>query len=359
MSLADLHIQNLRNINSTRLSLNHQYNFFVGPNGSGKTSLLESVYLLSTGHSFKTREISPLVSDGENALTVFARTALQETVSIQKSLSGPTQVRLNAQPCYSSSELALFLPCQVFYQDIFQIIDAGPSVRRSLLDWGLFHVKQSYHSLWKDYKRVVKQRNALLKQKASYHQCEPWDTMLVSLAEELHQLRHDYFIRWEQCFQAFIVQLTGIQCTMHYFKGWDKKNTGKSLKDILSEQFVMDVQRQYTQSGVHQADIYITSNDLKVKQTLSRGQQKIILIAMKLAQASLLDKPCVYLFDDLASELDDTHMQRLIACLLLLKGQFFITSVDTYKFDLLRSSKSVSEFEVNNGKIKTVSRETS
>ncbi|KTC84936.1 DNA replication/repair protein RecF [Legionella brunensis] len=326
MSLARLQIHNLRNISAARLELHPQINFIHGDNGSGKTSLLEAIYLLGCGHSFRTREILPLISRGHDFLTVFARTIDEQSVSIQKSLSSPTQVRLNTQPCQSSSELAHFLPCQVFYQDIFQIIDAGPSTRRSVMDWGLFHVKQNYHSLWKDYRRALKQRNTLLKQKSSPHELSPWNNILAELATQLHQMRECYFLQLRPIFEDTLKQLTDVHCTLSYYKGWDKRQTGKPLNIILEENYQPDVVRQYTHYGAHHADLFVFSEEFNAKQYLSRGQQKIILFALKLAQATLTPSSCIYLCDDLASELDNVHVERLLNLICQIKGQFFITS---------------------------------
>ena len=338
MKIIDLNIHHLRNISSAKFNFHPRCNLFFGDNGSGKTSLLEAIYLLSSGHSFRTREISPLIRHDEQTLTVFARTENDESISIQKCLSGPTQVKLNRQNCYSSSELAHFLPCQVFYQDIFQIIDAGPSTRRTLLDWGLFHVEQSYHSLWKDYRSVIKQRNALLRQKAKPQFFVPWDLQLVELANELHRMRAGYFNRWNIAFQSYLQQLTDVPCNITYYKGWDRKESGKGLDEILDEQLTSDMQRQYTHSGAHQADLFFDMSSKKAKLLLSRGQQKIVLIALKLAQASLLKKDCIYLFDDVAAELDSKHLTRLVTCLKGVKGQIFLTSMDEDILDLLSAS---------------------
>jgi len=357
MSLIDLQIHHLRNISSARCTLHPHLNIFWGANGSGKTSLLEAVYLLSTGHSFRTREIAPLISATQPLLTVFAATDTQESVSIQKSVSGPTIVKLNKQACYSSSELAHFLPCQVFYQDIFHIIDAGPTVRRSLLDWGLFHVKQAYHPLWKDYRRVLKQRNALLRQKAKQQDFAAWDKLLETLANQLDTLRADYFVSWAQSFETVLAQLSDIPCTIRYYKGWDRKESGKELSAVLAEQFTSDLQRQYTQSGAHQADIYFDLSRLKAKQSLSRGQQKIILIALKLAQAQLLAQPCVYLLDDIAAELDAQHLQRLFDCIRTINGQFLLTVIDLPHLPV-PPDLAAAVFSIADGQVNYVSRET-
>lgn len=348
MSIIQLDIHQVRLISSARLTLHSRCNVFFGENGSGKTSLLESIYLLSNGHSFRTREIGALISQEKEALTVFAKMLSGDALSIQKSRQG-TFVRLNQQPCLRRSELASFLPCQVFYQDIFDIMDAGPSVRRSLLDWGLFHVEQSYHTLWKDYRRVLKQRNALLRQKADYASFVPWDKQLVELSEALHVLRQRYCDAWFALFETTLQALTYFSCTLSYDKGWDKRGTGKSLAIILREQFEMDVSRQFTHSGAHQADILFDSAQLKAKQALSRGQQKIVLIALKLAQAQILDTFCVYLFDDITLELDHKHIDSFFDFLTHIKGQFFFTTIEPDALQKKTHFSDAAFFSVNNG----------
>ncbi|WP_028389369.1 DNA replication/repair protein RecF [Legionella fairfieldensis] len=328
MSITLLQIQNLRNIKSAKLHFHPHLNVIIGNNGSGKTSLLEAIYLLGSGHSFRTREISPLINYTEDCLTVFARMDDEQTISIQKSAYKPTQVRLNSYPCLSSSELAYFLPCQIFYQNLFQIIDAGPTVRRNLLDWGLFHVKQNYLSLWKDYKRALKQRNSLLKQSKNQQQLHPWHLILDDLANQLDALRMDYFEQLDYEFQQILPQLTNLECSLFYYKGWDRKNSGKPLATILAENYASDCLRQFTQYGAHQADLIVQTNELKAKQYLSRGQQKIILFALKLAQARLVAKPCVFLCDDMPSELDEDHLSRLLNFISRMNGQFFITAIN-------------------------------
>ncbi|MCL9683123.1 DNA replication/repair protein RecF [Legionella maioricensis] len=351
MILTDFKIHHLRNISSAHLVLNSRFTFIIGPNGSGKTSILEALYLLSCGHSFRSREISPIITHGQSALTVFARAANHDTVSIQKSCCEPTQIKLNNQFCTTTSQLAYALPCQIFYSDIFQIIDAGPSVRRSVLDWGLFHVKPNYLALWKEYKKVLKHRNALLKKHAPYAYFIPWDQQLSCLANQLDELRQDYFELWKNRFYHVLQQLTDSVCSIDYFKGWDKKKTGKSLEQVLAEHFNSDNQKLYTQYGAHQADIFIESNDIKAKQVLSRGQQKIILIALKLAQGELLNQQCLYLFDDLVSELDDDHQHKLLDYLASQPGQYVITSVNKMDFIAQLPNEHVSSYAIHNGSI--------
>lgn len=350
MILSELKIHHLRNISSVHLGLSPRFNFIFGPNGSGKTSILEGLYILSCGHSFRSREISPIISYEQPSLTVFARSQHEETISIQKSYSEATQVKLNNQFCSTTSQLAYALPCQIFYADIFQIIDAGPSVRRSLLDWGLFHVKHNYHSIWKEYRRVLKQRNALLKQHAPHIHFIPWNKQLGLLANKLHLLREEYFNQWEQEFITVLSELSHLDCKISYYKGWDKKNSGKDLEHILSECFTSDLQKTYTQFGPHQADIAIEINHNKAKQALSRGQQKIILISLRLAQANLLQRDCLYLIDDLPAELDEDHQIKIMDYLAKRTGQYVITSTNhPSSFISAISSQEYLIYQINEG----------
>jgi DNA replication and repair protein RecF len=326
MSISQLHIHSLRNIQHAKLSLHPTFNIVCGLNGSGKTSFLEACYLLSAGYSFKTRETQPLVRYGDSAVTVFARTYSDDAISISKMISGPTQVKLNNQACQQSSLLAKFLPCQVMYQDIFHIIDAGPSVRRSVLDWGVFHVKHEYHDVWRKYRQVLKQRNALLRQHPSPKEMRPWNMQMAALASELDAYRQSYYQEWATTFQYYLAQLSDVDCRIEYYRGWRERSN--DLEALLEEQLHSDCQRQYTQSGAHQADIRIQTTHANAKQGLSRGQQKIILIALKLAQGHLLNRDCLYLLDDVTSELDVTHVERLLICLQQMSGQKIITTLD-------------------------------
>lgn len=354
MSLVRLDIHHVRNIASARLELNPRFNIFYGQNGSGKTSLLESLCLLGSGYSFRTRENAALVSYEQEKLTIFGEMLTGESISIEKSLTG-TKVRLNQQPCRRSSDLARHLPCQIFYQDIFEIMDAGPAVRRNLLDWGLFHVKPEYNSTCKDYRRVLKHRNALLKQGTNRRALAPWNEQLVSLSYVLDAFRSEYFELWSNAFNHMLDKLTVLTCRIHYEKGWDKQHTGQELASILDEQFERDAARQYTHSGAHQADILFETAGSKAKQTLSRGQQKMILIAMKLAQAEFLPIRATYLFDDVTTELDSEHVQRLFDAIEHIDGQFFFTSISPDIFKAALSSDQSIFFSLESG---NVSRET-
>lgn len=326
MILRELIIHQLRNIVNARLTFDDRFNLILGPNGSGKTSVLEAVYMLSCGHSFRARETTPLITYNQNELTIFGRSSDDRSISMKKSMASPTVLKINQEFCKSTSELAANLPALVMYSDAFEIINSGSSERRSVLDWGVFHVEHSYAALMKQYKQVLKQRNALLRKRASYEQFIPWDTQLSHLAQQIHASRLDYFNRLNAAFQLIMPRLATIACSLSYYKGWDKKNAGITLLDALKDGFDSDLVRGYTQQGAHHADIHITTNESLAKQGLSRGQQKMVLYAIRFAQGSLLSLDPVYLFDDFFAELDSIHLDNLLCLMENTKGQFIMTS---------------------------------
>ena len=154
MTLQKLNIHNVRNLEQLSFTPHHKFNLITGANGSGKTSILEAIYLLGNGRSFHSRETTPIVNFNAEALTVFAEIAKEDTISIQKSKHGTTKVKINHQTCSKTSQLAKLVPCQIIYQDLFQIMDAGPNLRRNLLDWGCFYQFKDYKNIFNDYRHI-------------------------------------------------------------------------------------------------------------------------------------------------------------------------------------------------------------
>lgn len=330
--ITQLVITHLRSIQQASFEFDPQFNLFIGSNGVGKTTVLEAIYLLSCGHSFRTRENHALINHEAERATVFTRLSSGDSIGLEKNRQAKTRVKVNGAYCRSGSQLAQLLPVQVIYQDIFQILDAGPAHRRSILDWGMFHVKHEYFDVWLSYQRALKQRNALLRKKIDANHA--WDRQLIQYGEALTLMRLDYFSQLKLEFERCLQELISIDATIEFYQGWDKKQQGISLGRCFAEAYEKDLYRQYTQFGPHQADIIIRIKENKAKNLVSRGQQKLILIALKLAQIKLLNQKTVLLVDDFASELDGVNQQKLMSFIGKLNSQLFITSIEDKAYNL-------------------------
>ena len=142
MSLERLEISNLRNLQSVSLPLHPYINLLIGPNGSGKTSVLEALHLLSLGRSFRSGRARRLVNDAAFSCTVFAEFVDGGKSGIQRGANGESQLRLDGQSQVGMAQMAQRLPLVLFDPESMDLLDSGSKPRRAMLDWGVFHVEQ-------------------------------------------------------------------------------------------------------------------------------------------------------------------------------------------------------------------------
>tara|TARA_R110000868_G_scaffold158036_3_gene385762 strand:- start:4624 stop:5754 length:1131 start_codon:yes stop_codon:yes gene_type:complete len=329
-----LEIHNFRNINRASLNCHPRFNIIIGENGSGKTSLLEAIHLLALGRSFRSHLKSRIINHESTSLAVFAELTDKEgrhiPAGIEKSVSEDTKLRLNGETPESIAELARLLPIQLLNPDSYELIDSGPKYRRQFLDWGVFHVEPRFIDVWNKAQRLLKQRNAAIRQQYSQNDILVWDQELVSIAEDLDMMRQAYFELFEPLFHEVCRQIVPIEgIKLQYYSGWDKK---LGLLDQLQHRIDRDIALGYTHNGPHRADLRLKLDAVPVQDVLSRGQQKLLVCALRIAQAKLYEAqanvPCIFLIDDLPSELDQHRRGVLLEMLLQMSGQFFITGVD-------------------------------
>src|SRR6476620_5190017 len=179
MSLAELRIENLRCIESAVLEFSPELNLIAGENGAGKTSILEAIFLLGRGRSFRTRSSERLIRHGQPKLTVFGRTddSPSRQAGIEIAADGGTRARINGENARSLLELSGVVPVQAIDPEIHKLVDQGPERRRRWLDWLVFHVEPTFGLAWARYNRALKQRNAALK--TSDREVSAWDGELV------------------------------------------------------------------------------------------------------------------------------------------------------------------------------------
>lgn len=328
MSLAELHVEAFRCLPSATLEFHRGHNLIWGLNASGKTSLLEAIFLLGRGRSFRTRNSERLIQHGREALVVFGRTAdaIPRALGVQVSRHGGTVAKLDGAFVQSLAALSQAFAVQVIEPGIHKLVEEGARRRRRWLDWGVFHVEPGFIVAWSDYSRTLKQRNAALKSQPS--QAPAWDIELSRLGECLAESRRSFIERLQPYWKTLIQRLIGIEVDLQYVRGWPQ---GPSLKDALTAARERDIHRGVTHAGPHRADVSIRVSQKAGRDVLSRGQQKLVGIAMTLAQLYLIrdvggTSPTL-LLDDPAAELDHARLTGFIEQVTDLRCQLIVTAL--------------------------------
>lgn len=387
-----LQISHLRNLSQVNLQV-AACNVIIGANGSGKTSMLEAIFLLSRGKSFRHHQPKRYIQHHQNAVIVHAILSDSSTLAIQKQTNATTVLRLNQTTVYNQSILTEQLPTLLIDPSTMDMLEQGSASRLQLLDWLVFHMKQGFHPQWVAYQRLLKQRNSLLKQtKHLTHvqltELKSWDKGLASHAALIHHYRARIFEAWQPYFENSITELLpsyAQQLSLSYNAGYD---ADVPLDVQLSERLAQDLQLGYTRIGSHRADMHVHwRSDISIKKEtdtafqaaaklpiikeqaaniLSRGEKKLLITALRLSQLPLLlnhaegtdalqttdqaNVTPVVLLDDITAELDNRAVDILLATLAKLPCQVIMTSLTADILPLVNKYWSTSQvFHVKQG----------
>jgi DNA replication and repair protein RecF len=349
MSLAELRIENLRCIETAALEFSPELNLIAGENGAGKTSILEAIFLLGRGRSFRTRSSEKLIRHGQPKLVVYGRTddMPPKHAGIEIASDGGTRARINGQNAASLLELSGVVPVQAIDPEIHKLVDQGPERRRRWLDWLVFHVEPSFAVHWSRYNRALKQRNAALKSGAAV--IDAWDKELVINGVAITQARQRSLERLLPRLKQTFERFGALDVSAGFSSGWSAEC---SFEEALRSHRDRDRQRGTTTAGPHRADVTLRRAHRAARETLSRGQQKLTAVAMIITPLQLLQDEqgmrAVLLLDDPAAELDDRNLQRLFAELSSLRCQMIATSL-TPETALFQAPKAT--FHVEQGRV--------
>jgi DNA replication and repair protein RecF len=330
VSLSRLQVTDFRCLQSADLQPDPQFTLISGPNASGKTSLLEAIYVLGRGRSFRTRRLEHLIRHGIERFVVFGEvetSTRRVPMGVEGSRKG-IRAQIDGDKPSSLAELALFLPVQIIDPEVHHLIDEGPSRRRRYLDWGVFHVEQSFVGHWQRYQLVLKQRNAALKARQPPAVVSVWDSDLVRSGELLGVARARYVSLLSPSAEAIGRSLLGMELSLSYRNGWLK---GQSMAEALQQSWSHDLQTGATQVGPHRAELGIRLDGMPVRDRISRGQQKLLAAALLIAQLKLFPDASpvqpTLLLDDPAAELDDERLANLIREVSSQSVQLIITTL--------------------------------
>lgn len=341
MALVALQTESFRNLVAGSHQFSTSVNLIYGANGSGKTSLLEAIGYLGLGRSFRQNRHQSVCSHDASRFVVFGKLLSGERddrltehrLGFSRDLAAKeTRLRVDGETVVSLSSLAALFPVSVIDPGVFDIVAGGPGKRRQFLDWLVFHVEPSFGSLWLQCQRVISQRNQMLRSgRLDGPQMKVWDRQFVTLAEKVNLHRQKVFDRFAAEVRALLEEIPALwsgPVAFDYFPGWD---FGKGLQEVLELHSAQERKVGYTLYGPNRSDIRVKYHNRNVAETFSRGQQKTLVILMKLAQARVLrkeGKQITFLLDDINAELDSAHRTLLAAQLQALGSQVFLTTIE-------------------------------
>ncbi len=333
MSVVKLVTQNFRNLKPEIITFHPELNFFVGDNGSGKSSLLEAIFFLGHGKSFRTSKVEHLACYDKNEFVVSIKNDNDLQLGLSKNIaSGITNIKVNGQRHVRLSVLAQNIAVQIVTPESFKLFFGGPKERRRFIDLGMFHVKHDFSKQWREFSRVLKQRNACIRNAVDKVTLNYWTDLFCQQSEAVALVRQEYvdslvneLVGWLTMLLPDIADKVSVQ----YLQGWPIKRT---LADCLAANQEREQKFGFSLYGAHKFDVKFMLGKQVLESQLSRGQQKLFLLALTFAQAKLIArvkrvKP-ILLIDDIGAELDNNSRQALSKAIDKLNCQVVITAIE-------------------------------
>ena len=331
MSLDSLRIEDFRCVAQAELELDPRCNLISGANASGKTSLLEAVFVLGRGRSFRTSRTEILIRNGADAFTLAGKVACDGRVRPLGMRVGRAgiEARVSGRPVHGLAELATVLPAQAIDPEVHRLVEGGPLERRRFIDWGVFHVEPSFVNHWRRYQRALRQRNAALRARQAPDLVRAWDPELVEAGQVVADYRARYMTQLAPRVAEVGMRLLGEPVELTLSQGWSADHT---LDEATRMAWPRDVERGLTHSGPHRADVSVRFAGAMARDRVSRGQQKLAAASLLLGQlrcdAEQGSDVAALLVDDPAAELDASNFERLLAEVVDLPAQLLVTALD-------------------------------
>ncbi|MBR1375834.1 MAG: DNA replication/repair protein RecF [Cardiobacteriaceae bacterium] len=349
MYISKLNLENFRIFKSVELNFHRQMNLIFGANGSGKTALIEALFYLGRGRSFRENLNSHIIQYGANYFRVIG----EIVASQQKHLIGVERNRqdyklhINGENA-SFSALAEILPIQIINSDLFALITGAPENRRKFTDYGLFYRNSDFFPLWRQYQYALKNRNAALRQNWNDEFIAPWNAQMAQAAEKIDVMRREWLLELEQTLNKYHEQFGALQqLSINYRRGWSEDC---SLYEVLQRNLARDREQKFTRDGIHRAEWRLYADGHDCAHYFSRGQQKTAVCALIVAQSEKIaeytaTKP-VILIDDLPAELDRGRRDLIRDFLQRNNCQLFISAIEKDEMN-----SDCAEFYLEQGQI--------
>lgn len=355
MGLQKLNIYRVRNLQEVTLAPAAKLNLIYGNNASGKSSIIEAIHLLGRANSFRATSVKNMIRFTHHDLIISGEVCFSQgrvsTLGIRHDGKN-IQIRIDEETRHSRSDLAYALPIQLIHPKSYQLLDAGSKLRREFIDWGVFNQHADFLNNWRHFKKALNHRNALLKTH-SVKALNVWSHELQQYGTIVGEYRKQYLAELTPFFFEIMWHFLALEdIELILLPGWDVKHL---LLDVLEQELEKDLRYGFTHSGPHRADFQLLVASRKAKDFVSRGQLKLLMLSLKLAQVRHLSinefKSGCLLIDDVVAELDFSNRTKLLNYLSNINIQVFVTATEKKEFGNLDNIGDYKMFHVKHGVI--------
>lgn len=345
-------IENFRNIKSCEVSFCGEVNIITGKNGQGKTNLLEAIWLLTGAKSFRGSRDKDLINydyDFSKINAIIKEEKKEKNIELLIAATDNKKgrfARVNGSQQERASSLAGKFYCVVFCPQHLSLVAGSPTQRRKFMDGALCQLYPSYIKTFKTFERYLEQKNSLLKNINRYKKSEAdeilevYNKNLGNLGYEIYKKRKEYTDKLSQLTVKYYEEISEGQesITLEYISFGEKQ---EDFYNLLLESIEKDKRAGFSCCGVQREDINIQIDGVSAKDFASQGQQRSIVLAMKLSEGDILkvvtEVEPVVLLDDVLSELDTARQDYLLHH--IDKRQVFISCCDEERINLAKSKK--------------------
>lgn len=328
--LSEFKLEGFRNLQPLALACSSELNIITGPNGSGKTSLIEALYFLSHGRSFRVQQIKTMIQNDKSHFAMHAkmkRDDHQTSIGMIRSLSGQSDNHIQGSKGVSAAQISKNIPTLCLTPENLSI--RGAKNRIKTLDWLVFYTQPTFHQQWLQLSRLIKQRNMALKTVASDAVIAALDQTWVPMACQIDHLRQQVFSKLTPHLKESLARfLPGFDFSYQYLRGW---KSGDDLNTLLAASMRQDRKYGVTHCSPMKADWVYRIGGQRAQDVLSRGQYKLLVCAQAIAMAEALkqeeDQRALILMDDVLAELDVNNSEKLMDYWVKSKFQVFITGL--------------------------------
>ena len=354
MILKSITLTNYKSFSAKTVDFDPKINCFIGPNGIGKSNVLDAIYHLSFGKSYFNPISSQNIKHGEDFFAIkgsYKNESKEEVVIINFKKNDKKVIKRNNKKYEKFSDHIGFIPLVIISPSDRNLIAEGSDIRRKFIDSVISQSDKKYLENLINYNKILTQRNSLLKlifknKNFDKQTIQVYDSQLESIGEKIHMKRkmflNDFIPVFKDKYKSISNNNEDVDIRYKTDLEFDK------LSVLLQENLEKDMFLQYTSKGIHKDDLVFNINDYSIKKFGSQGQQKSLLIALKLAQFDFLksqnkNNP-ILLLDDIFDKLDKNRVKQIINLVSADDfGQIFISDTDEE-----RTIESIKEINNSN-----------